>query len=50
MAYTSNQLITIAASARTSNLNNTINSVTFSNVNLKAEASSVSVNVTGSAN
>ena len=50
MAYTSNQLRQIAASARTSNLNNTINSVTFGNVNLKAEASSVSVNVTGSAN
>ena len=50
MAYTSNQLTTIAVSARTSNLNNTINSVTFSNTNLRAEASSVSVNVTGSAN
>ena len=50
MAYTSNQLTTIAVSARTSNLNNTINSVTFSNVKIKAGASSVSVNVTGSAN
>ena len=50
MAYTSNQLITIAASARTSNLSNTINSVTFSNTNLRAEATSVSVNVTGSVN
>jgi len=50
MAYTSNQLTTIAASARTSNLNNTINSVTFGNVNLKAEATSVSVDVNGSAN
>ena len=50
MAYTSNQLITIAVSARTSNLNNTINSVTFSNTNLRAEATSMSVNVTGSAN
>lgn len=50
MAYTSNQLITIAASARTSNLNNTINSVTFSNTSLRAEAVSVYVNVTGSGN
>jgi len=50
MAYTSNQLTSIAVSARTSNLNNTINSVTFSNTNLRAEATSVSVNVTGSAN
>ena len=50
MAYTSNQLTQIATSARTSNLNNAINSVTFSNTNLRAEAASVLVNVTGSAN
>jgi len=50
MAYTSNQLTTIATSARTSNLNNTIDSVTFDRAKLKSGATSLSVNVTGGDN
>ena len=50
MAYTSNQLTTIATSARTSKGNNTIDSVTFDRTRLKSGATSLSVNVTGGDN
>ena len=50
MAYTSNQLAQIATSARTSNLNNIINSVTLSKTIIRQKAASVLVNVTGGVN
>ena len=50
MAYTSNQLAQIATSARTSNLNNIINSVTLSKTIIRQNAASVLVNVTGGVN